>query len=68
MGEELFTNESIKKIFGGSFQLTRLAIDVARHKIRSGEEVNVSLLLEEMRKNPDTYLQWGKSEQESSQE
>lgn len=53
MAHDELTKESYTTLFKDNFQLTHYAIDIARRQIQSGnEELNVTQLLKEIRKNP----------------
>ena len=53
--KEHLTNEKLKKLFKNNFDLASYAIRLAEYYIRSGHEVHVDDLLEEIRKNPHEY-------------
>lgn len=53
MANEELTKESYTCLFDDNFELTHHAIDIAQHQIQSGnEDLNVTQLLKEIRKNP----------------
>jgi len=53
MAQDELTKESYTALFSDNFQLTRYAIDVAQRQIQSGnEDLNVTQMLKEIRKNP----------------
>lgn len=52
------TNEKLRGLFKNNFKLVNQAIQLARFYIRSGHEVRMDKLLEELKNNPDEgYLQ-----------
>ncbi len=54
---ESLTNEAIKALFKNNFLLVNQAINLARFYIRSGHEVKMSKLLQEIKNNPsEDYL------------
>lgn len=53
MAHDELTKESYTNLFPDNFQLTDYAITVARKQIQGGnEDLNVTQLLKEIRKNP----------------
>jgi hypothetical protein len=51
------TNETLKGLFKNNFMLVNQAINLARFYIRSGHEVKMSKLLQELKNNPsEEYL------------
>ena len=50
--KEHLTNERLRKLFQNNFQLTNQAIELGRFYIRSGHEINMGKLLEEIIRNP----------------
>lgn len=50
--KEQLTNELLRKQFRNNFQLAHQAIDLGRFYVKSGHEINLEKLLEEIRKNP----------------
>ena len=51
------TNESIKGLFKNNFLLVNQAINLARFYIKSGHEIRMSKLLQELKNNPsEEYL------------
>ncbi len=55
--KDLLTNEKLKGLFKSNFELARHAIRLGRYYIRSGRELNIDDLLEEIRKHPgEDYL------------
>ena len=51
------TNENIKGLFKNNFLLVNQAINLARFYIKSGHEVRMSKLLQELKNNPsEEYL------------
>lgn len=53
MAHDELTKESYTSLFNDNFQLTHYAIDIAQKQIQSGnEDLNVTQLLKEIRKNP----------------
>lgn len=46
------TNEYLTKNFADNFTLALSAIDIGRHLIKSGKEVTVTSLLEQIAKSP----------------
>ena len=53
--KDLLTNESLKKRFHDNFELTQFVINVARHLIKSGNEVDIPSLIKDIQKNPALY-------------
>ncbi len=51
------TNEQLRLLFGNNFKLANLAMALGRYYIRSGHELNIERLLDEVRRNPqEDYL------------
>jgi cellobiose-specific phosphotransferase system component IIA len=51
------TNEALKALFKNNFLLVNQAINLARFYIKSGHEVKMSKLLQELKNNPsEDYL------------
>lgn len=46
------TNEYLRGLFKSNFELANQAIELARFYIRSGREVNLTKLLDEIKRNP----------------
>jgi hypothetical protein len=46
------TSQRLRALFKSTFDLAAYAIGVARYNIRSGKEVTIDQLLDEVRKNP----------------
>lgn len=55
MVKEQLTSQGIRSLFKSNFDLCAYAIALARFAIRSGREVTVDQLLEEIRRNPHQY-------------
>ena len=53
--KDQLTNEALKKHFHDNFELAQFAINVARYLIKSGHEVDVPYLLQEIQRNPSLY-------------
>ncbi len=54
---QLLTNQSLRGLFKSNFVLANQAIRLARFYIRSGHEITMDRILEEIRKNPhEDYL------------
>jgi hypothetical protein len=54
---DILTNENIKGLFKNNFLLVNQAINLARFYIKSGHEVKMSKLLQELKNNPsEDYL------------
>lgn len=53
--KDQLTNEALKKHFHDNFELAQFVINVARHLIKSGHEVDVPYLLKEIQRNPSLY-------------
>lgn len=52
------TNEKLRGLFKNNFKLVNQAIQLARFYIRSGHEIRMDKLLEELKNNPEEgYLQ-----------
>lgn len=53
MANEELTKESYTSLFDDNFELTHYAINIAQRQIKGGnEDLNVTQLLKEIRKNP----------------
>lgn len=51
------TNEQLRLLFKNNFKLANQAIQLSRYYIRSGHEINIEKLLDEIRRNPqEDYL------------
>lgn len=51
------TNEQLRLLFGNNFKLANQAMELGRYYIRSGHELNMDKLLDEVRRNPqEDYL------------
>jgi hypothetical protein len=51
------TNETIKSLFKNNFMLVNQAINLARFYIKSGHEIKMGKLLQELKNNPsEQYL------------
>lgn len=50
--KDYLTNELLRKQFRNNFQLAHQAIELGRFYIKSGHEIHLEKLLEEIRKNP----------------
>lgn len=55
MTKDRLTNEILKKQFKSNFELAEYAINLARYYIKSGHEVNVQGLLDEISKDPHKF-------------
>lgn len=65
MVKDTLTKEQIAKLFPDNFQLTIFAIDQAQQQINSGNlELNVSDLLNHIRKKEEKKLQASEAEEE----
>jgi len=65
MAQDELTKESYTVLFSDNFQLTHYAIDVAQRQIQSGnEDLNVTQMLKEIRKNPPQKEEEEEEEQE----
>ncbi len=54
---EQLTNELLRKVFKNNFQLANQAIQLCRYYIRSGHEIDMDKILDEVRRNPsEDYL------------
>lgn len=51
--EVQLTKEKFRGLFKNNFDLANYAIRLARYNIKSGHEVNVDELLDEIRRNPN---------------
>lgn len=49
---ETLTNEALRGVFKNNFDLTNQAIRLARFYIRSGHEIHLGKLLNELKRNP----------------
>ena len=55
--KDVLTNEKLKGLFKSNFELARHAIRLGKYYIKSGRELHIDDLLEEIRKNPsEDYL------------
>lgn len=55
--KDLLTNEKLKGLFKSNFELARHAIRLGKYYIKSGRELHIDDLLEEIRKHPsEDYL------------
>lgn len=55
--KEQLTNQSLRGLFKNNFELTNQAIRLARFYIKSGHEVSMTKLLNEIKRNPsEQYL------------
>jgi len=52
MKQDYLTIEELSRAFDDNFQLTIHAINLAKHEIHAGKEVNTSILVEKLRKDP----------------
>lgn len=51
------TNQSLRGLFKNNFELTNQAIRLARFYVKSGHEISISKLLNEIKRNPtEQYL------------
>lgn len=68
--KDYLTHEWLRKEFANNFQLTRQAIELGRFYIRSGHEIQLREILEEVQKHPQPdYVQELKSlEKEEARE
>lgn len=53
--KDRLTNEALKSLYKSNFDLTNYAIKLGEYLIKSGKEVNVDELLEEIRRHPHGY-------------
>jgi hypothetical protein len=53
MVREQLTNEKLKCLFKNNFDLANYAIRLARYSIKSGHEVSIDDLLDEVRRHPN---------------
>ena len=53
ISRSLLTNEKLRSLFKNNFKLVNQAIELARFYIRSGHEVRMDRLLEELKNNPE---------------
>ena len=57
LSREVLTNEALKSLFKNNFFLVNQAINLARFYIKSGHEVKMPKLLQELKNNPsEEYL------------
>jgi hypothetical protein len=49
---EQLTNETLRALFRNNFKLANQAIQLGRFYIRSGHEISIEKLLDEIRRNP----------------
>ncbi len=70
--KELLTNEKLKGLFKSNFELARHAIRLAKYYVKSGRELNLEDLLDEVRRHPRedyfTQLQEMETHEEESEE
>lgn len=52
LSKQPLTNEYLRGLFKSNFELTNQIIELARFYIRSGREVNLTKLLDEIKRNP----------------
>jgi len=65
---DALTNERLKSLFKNNFELANYAIKLARQEIKSGQEVIVDDLLDDIRRNPTGFLLDEEEEEEEDQE
>jgi len=53
INRSILTNEKLRGVFKNNFKLVNQAIQLARFYIRSGHEIRMDRLLEELKNNPD---------------
>ena len=53
ISRSILTNEKLRSLFKNNFKLVNQAIELARFYIRSGHEVRMDRLLEELKNNPE---------------
>lgn len=53
--KEQLTTQAIRSLFKSNFDLAAYAIGLARYYIKSGREITIDQLLEEIRKNPHQF-------------
>ena len=49
------TSQALRSLFKSNFDLAAYAIGLARYYIRSGREITIDQLLDEIRKNPHQF-------------
>lgn len=54
-GKETLTTQSLRAHFKSNFDLAAYAIGLARFYIRSGRDITIDQLMDEIRKNPHQY-------------
>ena len=55
--KEHLTNEALRKIFKNNFRLANQSIELCRYYLKSGHDVNLDQILEEICRNPaEDYL------------
>lgn len=58
INRDTLTNEKLRGIFKNNFELANYAIRLGRYYMKSGHEVPLDELLEQVRKNPsESYLE-----------
>jgi outer membrane protein assembly factor BamD (BamD/ComL family) len=62
------TSQGLRSLFKSNFDLAAYAIRLARFYIKSGREITVDQLLEEVRKNPHQYNETTLKELEAIEE
>lgn len=55
MTKDELTNESVMKHFDNSFEVALYAIDIARRLIKTGKNMPLTELIEEIKKHPDQF-------------
>lgn len=50
--KDLLTNESIRKLFKNNFELANFAIQMGRLHVRSGKDISLGAILDQVRKHP----------------
>jgi hypothetical protein len=56
-GQSTLTNEVLKGLFKNNFDLANHAIRLARHYVKSGHEISIDSILQEIRRNPhESYI------------
>lgn len=53
INRSILTNEKLRGVFKNNFKLVNQAIQLARFYIKSGHEIRMDRLLEELKNNPD---------------
>ena len=59
INRSILTNEKLRGVFKNNFKLVNQAIQLARFYIKSGHEIRMDRLLEELKNNPELNMELG---------